>query len=117
MPLALLVSIASTTTVVQAQPQAPAGPAASAYTRAQVRSLPSVQAGEASLLRLKILPAGGIPFSTIAFEVRDPALLQGLVVGDDVAFRAARIDGRNVVVALRKVAPCVRFQPCPAITD
>lgn len=101
----------------RAQPQPAADPGAQVYTRAQVRSLPSAKAGEGAMLRLKLAPGGKIPFSTIAFDVRDPALLQGLAVGDDVAFRAGRIDGRNVVVALRKVAPCVRFQPCPVITD
>jgi hypothetical protein len=94
-------------------PPAVAAPPQVVYTRAQVRALPAASGPEAGLLRLKIRPRARIPFSTLTFRVRDAALLDGIRVGDEVEFTARAEEGENVLTRLRKVAPCVRFQPCP----
>ena len=86
------------------------------YTRAVVRDLPT-DGAQPALLRLKIAPRGKLPFSTLTFRVQDRQLLQGIALGDEVGFIAERRPEGNTVIALRKVAPCVRFQACPAITD
>ncbi len=86
------------------------------YTRAVVRGLPA--RGESPpLIRLKILPRGKLPFTTLSFRVDDPALLRGVSMGDEVGFIAARRAHGNTLVALRKAAPCVRLRHCAAITD
>lgn len=92
------------------------GPAPRVYTRAVVRELPAVGA-QPALLRLKIVPQGKLPFSTLTFRVQDRRLLNGIGLGDEVGFIAERRPEGNTVVALRKVAPCVRFQACPPIVD
>lgn len=101
--------------ILFAAPLAVAAPEAAQpiYTRAQVRSLPS--AAEPSVLRLKLLPRGKLPFTTISLAVDRPELLQGIQVGDEVGFVAERRDGRNTVTRLRKLTACVRFQPCPEV--
>jgi Cu/Ag efflux protein CusF len=43
-----------------------------------------------------------MPPMTMVFRVQDPALLQGLAVGDRVRFDAAKVDGQYTVTALRK---------------
>ena len=86
------------------------------YTRAVVRDLPA-DGAQPVLLRLKIAPRGKLPFSTLTFRIGDRRLLEGIALGDEVGFIAERRAGENTVVALRKVAPCVRFQHCPTITD
>ena len=84
------------------------------YTRAVVRSLPS--SAEPDTVRLKILPRGKVPFTTMVFRVDQPGLLGGIQVGDEVGFLAERRAAGNTLTQIRKVAPCVRFQPCPPIT-
>ena len=83
------------------------GPAPRVYTRAVVRELPAVGA-QPALLRLKIVPQG---------KLQDRRLLNGIALGDEVGFIAEQRPEGNTVVALRKVAPCVRCQACPAIVD
>ena len=84
------------------------------YTRAVVRSLPS--SAEPDTVRLKILPRGKVPFTTMVFRVDPPGLLGDIQVGDEVGFLAERRAAGNTLTQIRKVAPCVRFQPCPPIT-
>jgi len=86
------------------------------YTRAVVRELPR-PGDRPALVRLKIVPHGQLPFTTLSFHVDDRRLLDGLAVGDEVGFIAERRAGGNTLTAVRKVAPCVRFQHCPEITD
>ena len=86
------------------------------YTRATVRQLPTASE-QPAVVRLKIMPRGKIPFSTLSFRVDDARLLQGIAVGDEVGFIAESGASGNVLKVLRKVPPCVRFQPCPPITD
>ncbi len=74
-------------------------------------------AAEPRTARLKIQPRGKVPFTTIAFHVDDARLLEGIQIGDEVGFVAERRADGNTLVRVRKVAPCVRFQPCPVITD
>ena len=50
-------------------------------------------------------------------KLQDRRLLNGIALGDEVGFIAERRPEGNTVVALRKVAPCVRFQACPPIVD
>ena len=90
-------------------------PAAPVLTRAIVRSLPS--AAEPDVIRLKLVPRRKLPFTTLAFAVGDAALPPGLAVGDEVGFAAEGRQDTNTLVRLRKVAPCVRFQPCPDIVE
>ena len=92
------------------------GPAPRVYTRAVVRDL-SAASAQPALLRLKIVPRGKLPFSTLTFRVQDRRLLNGIALGDELGFIAARRPEGNTVVALRRVAPCVRCQACPAIVD
>jgi len=86
------------------------------YTRAVVRDLPGANE-QPALIRLKILPRGKLPFTTLTFRIEDRRLLDGIALGDEVGFIAERRDGGNTVTALRKVASCVHFQNCPVITD
>lgn len=79
-------------------------------TRATVRAVTEAQGR--LYVHLKILPRTKLPFTTIRFRVRDPALLAGLSEGASVKFRAERIEGENTLVAIRAVPACVRFQPC-----
>ncbi len=101
--------------LAHATPETPAPPgvAKPVYTRAVVRSLPS--AAEPNTVRLKLLPHGKLPFTTVSFGVERPELLQDIRVGDEVGFVAERRASGNTLMRLRKVAPCVRFQPCPNI--
>jgi Cu/Ag efflux protein CusF len=84
--------------------------AGSVETRATLRSL--VESEGRLYVHLKIVPRANLPFTTIRFRVRDPALLAGLGEGASVKFRGERVDGENTLVAIRAVPPCVRFQPC-----
>lgn len=80
-------------------------------TRGQVRTITKDSAGR-SLIVLKVVTGAKLPFTSITFVVRDPSLLSGIAVGDEVFFTAARVDGDNTVRTLRKTTPCVRFQTC-----
>lgn len=112
--IAALAPLPSTAADGAANPPAVAGQRV--YTRAVVRDLPAA-ADQPALIRLKVVPRGKLPFSTLTFQLDDRQLLQGIAVGDEVGFIAERRPGGNTVTALRKVAPCVRFQSCPVITD
>jgi Cu/Ag efflux protein CusF len=43
-----------------------------------------------------------MPPMTMVFRARDPALLDGVAVGDKVRFDATRADGQYTVTAIRK---------------
>lgn len=81
-------------------------------TRATVRSITEEDGGKRVVVHLKLAPMSNLPFTTLRFRVRDPALVAGLHAGASVKFRAERIDGENTLVAIRSVPACVRFQPC-----
>ncbi|MCZ2497958.1 hypothetical protein GN316_14425 [Xylophilus sp. Kf1] len=81
------------------------------FTRAVVRSV-AAHDGK-TYAWLKILPRARLPFTTQALRVPDPALVEGLHAGDEVGFSATHRDGENTLVAIHKVAACVRFRPCP----
>jgi Cu/Ag efflux protein CusF len=102
--LALLVSLAP----VQAQ-EAPAG---AVFTRATVRATFEQDKGRRLYISLRLNLPVEAPFSALTFRVRDRALVEGLKPGASVEFQAERIEGENVVTAIRPVPPCVRFQPC-----
>ena len=107
---------------VQAQPSTlargkpdssqPKGSDSEVVTRAIVRSVFQEDSGKRQYIRLKLIPGGKIPFSTLTYRVMDAALVAGLREGDSVAFRAERQDGENVLTAIRAVPPCQRFQRC-----
>ncbi|MES2633084.1 MAG: copper-binding protein [Pseudomonadota bacterium] len=82
------------------------------FTRAVVRSVFTEDGGKRQYIRLKLVPQGKLPFSTITFRVIDPRLVSGLKDGASVQFRAERLDGENTVTAIRAAAPCERFEPC-----
>lgn len=85
---------------------------AAVATRAVVRSVAQEDGGQRLLIRLKLVPRGKLPFTTITYRVVDRQLVAGLKEGDSVAFQAQRIDGENVLTAIRRVPPCQRFQKC-----
>lgn len=72
--------------------------AGSELTEGEVRK---VDAGNGKLtLRHGPLVNLDMPGMTMVFQVRDPAMLQGLQPGDKVRFAAEKIDGRFTVVRL-----------------
>ena len=85
---------------------------ASVYTRATVRSTFEEEGGKRLYIRLKLLPHGQLPFTTITFRVLDRTLIAGLSEGASVAFVAERRDGENVLTSIRAMPPCERFRPC-----
>lgn len=105
-----------------AQPVAPAGaasaavegaaPAAPVYTRARLVSVELDASGNATLVRLKLLPRAKLPFTTHTFRVVNPALLHGTPQGAWVQFTARHIDGENTLTSIRVTAECKRFEPC-----
>lgn len=81
-------------------------------TRAIVRSVFHEDQGRRTYIRLKLVPRGKLPFTTITFRVPDRQLIAGVQEGDSVAFVASRVGGENTLTAITVVAPCQRFQPC-----
>ncbi len=51
-------------------------------------------------LRHGPIPNLQMPDMTMVFQVRDPAMLQGLKVGDKVRFKADKVDGAYTVTAV-----------------
>ena len=104
------------------QPVAPAGaasaagegaaPAAPVYTRARLVSVEADAGGNATLVRLKLLPRAKLPFTTQTFRVVNPALLHGIPRGAWVQFTARHIDGENTLTSIRVTAECKRFERC-----
>ena len=105
-----------------AQPVAPAGaasaavegaaPAAPVYTRARLVSVELDASGNATLVRLKLLPRAKLPFTTQTFRVVNPALMHGIPQGAWVQFTARHIDGENTLTSIRVTAECKRLEPC-----
>jgi Cu/Ag efflux protein CusF len=89
-----------------------AGCASAVFTRATVRATFEQDHGRRLYISLRLNLPVEAPFSALTFRVRDRALVAGLRPGASVEFQAGRIDGENVVTAIRPVPPCVRFQPC-----
>ena len=104
------------------QPVAPAGaasaaaedaaPAAPVYTRARLVSLEMDAGGNATLVRLKLLPRAKLSFTTQTFRVANPALLHGISQGAWVQFTARHIEGENTLTSIRVTAECKRLEPC-----
>lgn len=103
-----------------AQPVAPASAASVAaedatapvYTRARLVSVEADAGGNATLVRLKLLPRAKLPFTTQTFRVVNPALLHGISQGAWVQFTARHIDGENTLTSIRATAECRRFERC-----
>lgn len=94
-----------------AQDSGPATPAQTqVFTRATLHSVFSEDQGRRHYVRLKLGPGSGLPFRTLSFRVRDPALLAPFAVGSSVAFVARRVDGENQLTALRAAPPLLRFE-------
>ena len=120
--LATALALAAVWGAAGAQPVAPAGaasaavegaaPAAPVYTRARLVSLEMDAGGNATLVRLKLLPRAKLPFTTQTFRVANPALLSGISQGSWVQFTARHIDGENTLTSIRVTAECKRFEPC-----
>jgi Cu/Ag efflux protein CusF len=79
---------------------APSASAADVYTRAIVRSI-SEEDGNRLSIRLKLVPGSKLPFTTVTYRVLDARLVAGLREGERVGFQARRIDGENVLTAIR----------------
>jgi Cu/Ag efflux protein CusF len=108
LPIALAFAFACALPWARAHP-APEEP----RTRAVVQS--TFQQGGQHYVRLQLEALREpmrMPFSTLAYRVQDPQMLEGLRPGDSVGFRAQRMDGENTVTAIGALPPCVRFQPC-----
>lgn len=89
------------------------GAQGSVATRARVVSVdPAPGSDGKRYIRLQLLPRARLPFSTLTFRVRDPALLDGIAEGGWVKFTAERLEGENTLTSVRVVDPCQRFQPC-----
>ncbi|MES2611888.1 MAG: copper-binding protein [Pseudomonadota bacterium] len=95
-----------------AQATAPAAAAAAAaadpatiYTHGEFRAVSQEQGSRDTFAHIKVAPGVKIPFSTITYRVRDAALLKGLQPGTRVEFRAERVEGENVLVAIRPRQP------------
>ena len=105
-----------------AQPVAPAGaasaavegaaPAAPVYTRARLVSVEMDASGNATHVRLRLLPRAKLPFTTQTFRVVNPALLHGISQGAWVQFTARHIDGENTLTSIRVTAECKRLERC-----
>ena len=89
-----------------------AAPAAPVYTRARLVSVEADAGGNATLVRLKLLPRAKLPFTTQTFRVVNPALLHGIPQGAWVQFTARHIDGENTLTSIRVTAECKRLEPC-----
>lgn len=74
-------------------------PAAAVYTRGEFRAASSDAGGHYA--HIKIAPGRKIPFSTITYRVNDVQMLAQFTPGMQVEFRAQRIDGENVLTAIR----------------
>lgn len=84
---------------------AAADPAASVYTHGEFRAISQEPGSRDTFAHIKVAPGVKIPFSTITYRVRDAALLKGLQPGTRVEFRAERVEGENVLVAIRPHQP------------
>lgn len=110
---ALVAAAVCAWTMVQAQTGAPArAQEGEVFTRAIVRSTFQEDSGRRQYIRLKLIPKGKLPFSTLTYRVLDASLVTGFREGDSVAFRAERRDGENVLTAIRPAPPCERFRQC-----
>ena len=89
-----------------------AAPAAPVYTRARLVSVEADAGGNATHVRLKLLPRAKLPFTTQTFRVVNPALLHGISQGSWVQFTARHIDGENTLTSIRVTAECKRLEPC-----
>jgi Cu/Ag efflux protein CusF len=79
--------------------------AAAVYTHGEYRAVSRQDGGSSTFAHIKVAPGVKIPFSTITYRVRDAALLDGLQPGTRVEFRAERVEGENVLVAIRPRQP------------
>ena len=106
-PLPTLRSLAATAALLlcclagAASAQAAATTAATVYTHGEFRAVSQEPGSRDTFAHIKVAPGVKIPFSTITFRVRDAALLKGLQPGTRVEFRSERVEGENVLVAIR----------------
>lgn len=108
-PTTMLRSLATAAALLCGMPgplfaQAPAPGAAdqaAIYTHGEFRAVSQEQGSRDTFAHIKLAPGAKIPFSTITYRVRDAALLKGLQPGTRVEFRAERVEGENVLVAIR----------------
>ncbi len=71
------------------------------YTVGEFRGMYEEKGANRIYVRLKLVPGHKLPFSTLTYRVLNPQLLAGWKNGDQVEFRAERIDGENTLTALR----------------
>jgi Cu(I)/Ag(I) efflux system periplasmic protein CusF len=74
--------------------------AAAQATEAEVRKVDKAQ-GKLTLKHAEVKHLD-MPPMTMVFRVSDPALLDGLAVGDKLRVDIAKVDGQYTVTALRK---------------
>lgn len=86
-------------------PAAAAADPATIYTHGEFRAVSQEPGSRDTFAHIKVAPGVKIPFSTITYRVRDAALLKGLQPGTRVEFRAERVEGENVLVAIRPRQP------------
>ncbi len=96
----LLCCLAGAASTQAAATTAAADPA-TVYTHGEFRAVSQEPGSRDTFAHIKVAPGVKIPFSTITFRVRDAALLKGLQPGTRVEFRSERVEGENVLVAIR----------------
>ena len=100
---AVLALSAAPVPVLAQSPAAAAAPAAAAWTQGEVRR---IDAANARLtLRHGEIRNLGMPPMTMTFGLRDPALLAGLKVGDQVRFTAVDAGGGQLAITALERQP------------
>jgi len=89
--------------VAATDPAAPAAQAPGHRTAKGVGVVTEIDAGQAMVtLKHEPIPALGWPSMVMPFRVTSPALLNGLKVGEKVAFDTREADGLPEITAIRK---------------
>ena len=79
-------------------PAAASGSPSAEFVQGEVRRVD--QETKKVTLRHGPIPNLQMPDMTMVFQVQDPAMLQGLKVGDKVRFKADKVDGAYTVTAV-----------------
>lgn len=109
--LHLSLALLATLTALGVQAQTPSTDHASHHAPAATSAAPSAEFVQGEVrrvdpetkrvtLRHGPIPNLQMPDMTMVFQVQDPAMLQGLKVGDKVRFKADKVDGAYTVTAV-----------------
>ena len=94
--------------VGETAPAPAAGPAQTAPDIGQVHSgsgdITEIS-GDSVTISHGPIPSAGFPATTMAFRAQDPAIIQGLAVGDPVDFQFRQDGGSYALTSITKVRP------------